>query len=312
MKTLRLGGHRPGRRLLVARPAIAAAPGSGGRPWQRPVLPPIFLLLLLGGPLSAAPAPPTWHSSVAAAQEQAAQAKKLLFLELASARVPACARRDQEVYREARLARVLTAFVCVRLDAERDRAAVAQWQPTGFPTLIVLQADGTGSPALSPRWRPTPWPSAWNRSVTTSAPWASCGRSWPRRQPTHFAPGAVPYLPASGQRCRRPAAHRRAGRRRRRAGAPGAAVAVAGASDGARSRRPGAEGQGVFERVIREFPNRARRSRPISCHGPPDGWRPRGGSALAGTGGGKRPTPTCASVRTRAAGARKPIARAGV
>lgn len=143
MKTLRLGGHRPGRRLLVARPAIAAAPGSGGRPWQRPVLPPIFLLLLLGGPLSAAPAPPTWHSSVAAAQEQAAQAKKLLFLELASARVPACARRDQEVYREARLARVLTAFVCVRLDAERDRAAVAQWQPTGFPTLIVLQADGT-------------------------------------------------------------------------------------------------------------------------------------------------------------------------
>ncbi len=100
----------------------------------------LFLAVLLAGGAHAG-AEPTWLSSVDDALARSKEERKPVFMEIASARSPACARRDQDLYSQAGLRETLDSFVLVRLDAERDTTA-DRWNPTGYPTLIVLQPDG--------------------------------------------------------------------------------------------------------------------------------------------------------------------------
>ncbi|MBI3944356.1 MAG: tetratricopeptide repeat protein [Armatimonadetes bacterium] len=82
----------------------------------------------------------SWLSSVDEALALARAQKKLVLLEIISARNPACAERER-FYEDARLQAALPSFVPVRLDADRESAHAERWDPAGYPTLIVLQAD---------------------------------------------------------------------------------------------------------------------------------------------------------------------------
>lgn len=102
----------------------------------------LWSVLLVAGVCAAAGAEVPWLSSVDEGLKRAKAEKKLVFLEIASPKSPLCARRDAEVYSDAHLAAALGKFAAVRLDAERSPAEAAKWDPMGYPTLVVLQADG--------------------------------------------------------------------------------------------------------------------------------------------------------------------------
>ena len=100
----------------------------------------VWLLVLAGMPALADLA---WQPSADQGLARARADHRLLFLEIVSSRVAASVQRDKDVYAHPRLAALLGEFSLARIDAERDRAGADKWDPTGFPTLVVLQADGT-------------------------------------------------------------------------------------------------------------------------------------------------------------------------
>lgn len=99
----------------------------------------LFLLLALRAPGGATPA---WLSTVDEGLARARAEKKLVFLEIVSKRNPASLQRDDSFYHDARLLAALASFVPVRLNADAAGDTVRKWDPAGFPTLLVLQAEG--------------------------------------------------------------------------------------------------------------------------------------------------------------------------
>jgi len=54
-----------------------------------------------------------------------------------------CKTLDEETYSDAKVIAKSKEFVCVKVDAEKDKGSAEKYDVTGFPTILFLDSSGT-------------------------------------------------------------------------------------------------------------------------------------------------------------------------
>lgn len=86
----------------------------------------------------------TWVDGLPAALEQAAQADRPVMIDFYTDWCGWCKKLDAEVYTDEQVEKLLTeAFVCVKIDGDTEEQLVEKYEVQGYPTIIILDADGT-------------------------------------------------------------------------------------------------------------------------------------------------------------------------
>lgn len=85
-----------------------------------------------------------WLDDLRPAALKAAQSKRPLLIYISSANCVYCRKMERETWAEkAVVERVNDNYIAVKLDAGRNRELVQQLRIRGFPTTVLLQADGS-------------------------------------------------------------------------------------------------------------------------------------------------------------------------
>jgi thiol:disulfide interchange protein len=128
--------------LLVGCPPAATPPGA-----ETPTPPPT--------PTAKAPEPPAepgeapaaggeieWVMSLEEASKTAAGEKKPMMVDFYTDWCSWCKKLDEETYRDAQVLAKSKEFICVKVDAEQDKASADKYSVSGFPTILFLDASG--------------------------------------------------------------------------------------------------------------------------------------------------------------------------
>jgi len=84
----------------------------------------------------------SWRNDLNAALEEAKTAEKPLMVDFYTTWCGWCTKLDQDVYTDKKVRELADEFICVKVDAEKDKAAAARYGVTGYPTIIFLNYEG--------------------------------------------------------------------------------------------------------------------------------------------------------------------------
>jgi thioredoxin-related protein len=108
----------------------------------------LAILLLVASSLHAA-SDTRWETSLAAAEKRAKAEHKLIFLDVYTGWCYWCKKLQKETFPSPAGKAVLARMVALRIETEdekyqptQDNAIEKQYQVDGFPTLLILDADG--------------------------------------------------------------------------------------------------------------------------------------------------------------------------
>jgi thiol-disulfide isomerase/thioredoxin len=147
--------------LLIGCPPKAAPPGAGtgaasATPEKAPPAPaepekasgaPDESEKAAGAPAEAQKAPAsaaglTWVTSFAEGSKTAAAEKKPMMVDFYTDWCGWCKKLDEETYTDATVVEKSREFVCVKVDAEKDKPTADKYKVEGFPTILFLDSSG--------------------------------------------------------------------------------------------------------------------------------------------------------------------------
>jgi len=105
----------------------------------------IGLLFILGCAKPQVPvveSAPDWIRDIKVAREIAKTQDKPILIDFYTEWCGWCKRLDKDTYSDKQVQEKLEKFVCVKIDAEANRALAKKYKITGFPSTIFLKSNG--------------------------------------------------------------------------------------------------------------------------------------------------------------------------
>lgn len=101
----------------------------------------LAIILMVAGALQAVADSIAWRTNFASATAEAQKTNKPLLVDFYTSWCGWCKQLDSETYTDARVVALSKSFVCVKLDAEKDRKTTARYKVTGYPTIVFLNSQ---------------------------------------------------------------------------------------------------------------------------------------------------------------------------
>lgn len=84
----------------------------------------------------------SWSNNLNAALTEAKNKQKPLMVDFYTDWCDWCKKLDQDTYTDKKVNELAQNFICVKVDADRDRAATSKYGVSGFPTIVFLNYEG--------------------------------------------------------------------------------------------------------------------------------------------------------------------------
>jgi len=85
---------------------------------------------------------PAWVTGMEAGKEKATAQKKPMMVDFYADWCSWCKKLDEETYTDATVMEKAKAFVCVKVNADEDKASATKYKAEGLPTIVFLDASG--------------------------------------------------------------------------------------------------------------------------------------------------------------------------